>query len=878
MKMMSNENMQWLRWTGCREYCMRRSELPSLDHCPSVTALPSLARLLMPVPMAARTTPQTTPKKGRPAALAIPSLGPPSISIPPTVPPPTISTTVPTPADDALQLSSPSGSSSTASDNESPLDGPAFFDAVDGTPGGDNDELGAELAELRRKVKTNLRLRPLRSSQSLAQLAREQAETETETETSSSSEQWQPDSSPSTASTAPSEPPEPELELDSVASPMSSVLDSARSSIYFTPTSEVSLSAFSRTPQSAHFIGSAKIDYSTYHTPRSPSPRPSRGLHPQEVALRLEGYTRPLIIDTRPVPAFLERRLPGALNVAIPTLILKRSRKGGGFPSLELVRQYITTEDGKTGWDELMGPNGSWDGDVIVYDEDMDERQRDNVQSTAWALLPLLQRHLGHGGIDWIRGGWAAILGNSSLRTSLVSGLSYDDVDTDEDQPQPLSLKVPSPKPGPGSNPNSGKRPGGLFQLNTQAAALRSRSMPVLEPESSTSLHPPSPGPLQHQHSHTQELELGVPPRSPAPMMSTLMPPSRNGALNLNLASPAPDQTGFNRPRPPNRKPSLPQLSTGKLSKLDTRSAERLPKLTLKPMPSKSLSLSVPSISTSSAPDASNSASPMSRGNAGLNSLSIPKPPRSPSHLSLVHSNHTSPPPSAISPQGGWSQYSMKSASAEHLPPPTPSFRSGFGGGGGGGSGFPGSEGGFPGGGSSSSNNSYGYPSSPGTPRSGFPHGPPSPMTARPDTATTLSACETEDAYPEFLVSTILPDFLYLGPEMTTEEHVGELERLGVKRILNLAFECDDDLGLRLRERFEKYIRIPMRDTVEEDNITMGVRKACDALGERDHLWKCICSFLIFFGLQMTPACTHLQLTCTARPESPALLQPSWLT
>ena len=55
----------------------------------------------------------------------------------------------------------------------------------------------------------------------------------------------------------------------------------------------------------------------------------------------------------------------------------------------------------------------------------------------------------------------------------------------------------------------------------------------------------------------------------------------------------------------------------------------------------------------------------------------------------------------------------------------------------------------------------------------------------------------------------------------------------GVKRIINIAAECDDDHGLQLRERFERYVHIPMRDTVEEDNITRGVREVCKFLGER---------------------------------------------
>jgi hypothetical protein len=145
----------------------------------------------------------------------------------------------------------------------------------------------------------------------------------------------------------------------------------------------------------------------------------------------------------------------------------------------------------------------------------------------------------------------------------------------------------------------------------------------------------------------------------------------------------------------------------------------------------------------------------------------------SPSHLTLTYSNHTPP------------------ASARHgeflLPPPSPNI-----------------------------------PSSPGTPL------PPSPCTARPDLSAPPS---TEEAVPTFTVSTILPNFLYLGPEITAEEHARELEILGVRRILNIAAECDDDQGLGLRQRFERYVKIPMRDTVEEENILHGVREACEVLG-----------------------------------------------
>lgn len=128
------------------------------------------------------------------------------------------------------------------------------------------------------------------------------------------------------------------------------------------------------------------------------------------------------------------------------------------------------------------------------------------------------------------------------------------------------------------------------------------------------------------------------------------------------------------------------------------------------------------------------------------------------------------------------------------------------------------------------------YFTPPHTPKASFaslgpaPQHFPEPPTARPgfdDQPPT-----TEDAFPAFTVSTILPNFLYLGPELTAAEHVRELRDLGVKRIVNIAAECDDDHGLGLREVFDKYLHIPMRDTVEEDNITRGVRVVCDFLGE----------------------------------------------
>jgi hypothetical protein len=82
-----------------------------------------------------------------------------------------------------------------------------------------------------------------------------------------------------------------------------------------------------------------------------------------------------------------------------------------------------------------------------------------------------------------------------------------------------------------------------------------------------------------------------------------------------------------------------------------------------------------------------------------------------------------------------------------------------------------------------------------------------------------------------FVLSTIIPSFLYLGQEPTTPGHLSSLKREGIKRILNVAAECDDDQGLNLKGEFERYIRIPLRDMVEERGVEEFLQKVCGILG-----------------------------------------------
>ncbi|ORX39992.1 hypothetical protein BD324DRAFT_576043 [Kockovaella imperatae] len=115
-------------------------------------------------------------------------------------------------------------------------------------------------------------------------------------------------------------------------------------------------------------------------------------------------------------------------------------------------------------------------------------------------------------------------------------------------------------------------------------------------------------------------------------------------------------------------------------------------------------------------------------------------------------------------------------------------------------------------------------------PNGGFYPAPPQTAFAGPSSP--FTATTTARALSPFDVSTILPGFLFLGPELTTESNVKELTKVGVKRILNVALECDDDEGLGLRQTFERYHRIPMKDIVEESGVARGLREACDFLDD----------------------------------------------
>lgn len=630
-------------------------------------------------------------------------------------------------SDDELQLSSPESASS-----GSPT---RFYLHPDPAA----DELSKDLAvlkQLRKSVQTNLRLRPIRSINSLPKV------------------QISP------------HPPSADPWRDNAPNSANSASPTSAASIYYTPMLETPHSPFTgRSTPNAQLL---------YDLPTRP--QEARPLDPISLVERLDNSTksRPLIIDTRPQPAYISSHIKHSINIVIPSLILKRFRKpNGGFQTLDTLRQFITTEQGQEAWDQLIGPSGIWDGDVVVYDEEMLVKDKDSGQSPAWALLPIITPLLSFGSLYYLAGGISA-----ALRYPTILSSSSPSPETD----MPRKLSVPG---------------GGLFQLDTQLSA-RSQTFPEIDR--------PKPPPL----------------RSPLSPVSSAMPTTTSSIIIDSDPSPPPSQAGFRKP-PPTRRPSVPNLN-----RIVTTSAERLnvngplPKLQLRTQPVRSATLAVPSLySTSLQPPPSPSYPPRS--------------PRSPSALTLAHSNRLpsgSAHWSSTTPSPTRSTFGESESS--HLPPPSPKLP---------------------------------RPSPPHSPRTPMPT---SPLTARPD----LDPPTTEEAFPTFTVSTILPNFLYLGPELTLPEHVEELQELGVKRILNIAVECDDDHGLNLREVFERYIRIPMRDTVEEDNIARGVREVCEILGAfADSVLRDLIHHLIRNAPQMTPVFTAPQHTCTAKRANHALLQ-----
>lgn len=100
------------------------------------------------------------------------------------------------------------------------------------------------------------------------------------------------------------------------------------------------------------------------------------------------------------------------------------------------------------------------------------------------------------------------------------------------------------------------------------------------------------------------------------------------------------------------------------------------------------------------------------------------------------------------------------------------------------------------------------------------------PLSARPPS--TPTAGTTDESAP-FTIAEIVPGFLYLGPEPSTERDLDELRSRGITHVLNAASECD---GEQASKRFKRYLHLPLRDFVDEQNLMAALEQACAFLSD----------------------------------------------
>ncbi|KAI9306623.1 hypothetical protein BJ944DRAFT_45363 [Cunninghamella echinulata] len=83
----------------------------------------------------------------------------------------------------------------------------------------------------------------------------------------------------------------------------------------------------------------------------------------------------------------------------------------------------------------------------------------------------------------------------------------------------------------------------------------------------------------------------------------------------------------------------------------------------------------------------------------------------------------------------------------------------------------------------------------------------------------------------EFIISEIIPNFLYVGPEIETKDQAEQLLTRPIRRILNMAEECHDHALLEYQHNL-LYRKIAAQDTVEMKNIDHIIMEAVGFIEE----------------------------------------------
>ncbi|KAF9325881.1 hypothetical protein BGZ91_002202 [Linnemannia elongata] len=518
----------------------------------------------------------------------------------------------------------------------------------------------------------------------------------------------------------------------------------------------------------------------------------------QEGSLRA-GSRRPLILDLRPHPDFYPISIAHSININLPTLLMRRYRRGVAVTSFAL-ESFITIPSDKDAYHQILEgwrasvAESEEPHDVIVLDQDMKAGDEEYGRSAtaAWTLLNVLERGGGQSEFDgvntrmwFLEGGFDAFQAWDASEKFLVrAGGSQQELSTclkpctstQADRDIEMTLAVPG---GSVSAPVS-RRPSlaidttvafvpkqktpvrreSLFSLNTKALqrpAGISRSQTVnlkplaisTQPTASLSIqipHAPSSAHPHQQQSSKTAAWLTVPSNIPAPALSPAMSMASNCSMEIahsastdHTSSWSADSSSVN-----GSSHFLPSAVNNSLS-LNLNSKRSVSSL----MTINSLHASVSCASASILEEEDDEEYGQCGSRPTSNQMSHDREDiyfHQYQHQKYQHHD------------GDSFQYASDYSYQSHQDP---------------------------------------------------------------------NDCVEENQDNEQEISCILPGFLYLGPEIVTNSQVEELDRLGVKRILNMATECEDVLVAQ-RPGME-YHKIGVYDNVEAD-VSAGLLKAVDII------------------------------------------------
>ncbi|KAF9109503.1 hypothetical protein BGX27_007555 [Mortierella sp. AM989] len=488
------------------------------------------------------------------------------------------------------------------------------------------------------------------------------------------------------------------------------------------------------------------------------TPIPSSSITSSELAHLIEksvgsaGSRRPLILDLRPNPDFHPISISRSININLPTLLMRRYRRGAGSVSSFALESFITMPSDKDVYHQILD---SWrtvaessdePHDIVVLDQDMEAGNEEYGRSAtaAWTLLNVLERGGGNncfGGAPirlwYLEGGFESFQAWDFNEKYLVrSGSSGHQQQDDQDVEMTLAAPVEM------QTSVSSKKP--ALSINTSVAFEPKQKAPARR-ESLFSLDTKS---LQRPAG------LG---RSQTVNLSPLIIPSPNNTSNLQQPQQQPKGSWLTVPASTSSclSPTMSMVSNHSMEISHSASTDHSP------------------IWSADSSSVNGSGHFPPSASAGLN-LTLNKK-RSMSSLLTINTMHTSN--VSIREKEGEEEHSqMSHNSSSHWS--NDSLKD--------------------------SNGSF---------------------------STQISdSCSEDDENmnaSEQEISCILPNFLYLGPEILHQSQVVELDRLGVKRILNMATECED-LLVSNREGME-YHKIGVHDHIEAD-VGAGLLKAVDII------------------------------------------------